>query len=82
LFTDGARFWRLIPPAIKPVSPIGSGDSFAGGFAVALARGTEPIEAARLGVACGTANALTLQAGFLNRDEVERLQQLVRVEDA
>ena len=81
-FADGTRFWRLRPPTIRPVSAIGSGDAFAGGFAAGLSRGLAPLDAARLAVACGAANALTLQAGFVDPAEVERLGELVTVEDA
>jgi 1-phosphofructokinase family hexose kinase len=81
-FTDGTRSWRLRPPVIRPVSAIGSGDAFAGGFAAGLSRGLAPLDAARLAVACGAANALTLQAGFIDPAEVQRLHERVVVEDA
>jgi fructose-1-phosphate kinase PfkB-like protein len=37
------------------------------------------IEAVRLGVACGSANALTEQAGFLDRTDVERFVAAIAV---
>lgn len=82
-FADGGgKFWRLRPPPIAAVSAIGSGDAFAGGFAVGIVRGMTPVEAARLGVACGTANALTLQAGHLSAADVDRLSAETTVEPA
>lgn len=79
LFADRNGCWRLLPPKIVPVSAIGSGDSFAGGFATALEQGQSPIEAARFGVACGTANALTPAAGFIERSQVQRVLEQVQV---
>ena len=47
------------------VSPIGSGDAFAGGTAAGLAEGLGVVEAATLGCACAVANALTDRAGHM-----------------
>jgi tagatose 6-phosphate kinase len=54
------RAWRICPPTIDLVNPIGSGDCVTAGFAAGLSEGMTPVEAAAWGVACGTANALTL----------------------
>jgi len=74
------RAWRLTPPRVQVVSAIGSGDAFAAGFAVGVVRGLEPIECARLGVACGSANALTSRAGFVTRADIDRLLPQVTIE--
>jgi tagatose 6-phosphate kinase len=78
--TDGPGFWKLTPPPIEPVSPIGSGDAFAGGLAAALVRGQPVPEACRLAVACAAANALGPHAGHVEPDEVTRLHARVRLE--
>ncbi len=62
-FTRGARGCDLvvrgrtrhvgIHPA-REVDPTGAGDAFAAGFLLALARGADPVEAARLGAAAGS----------------------------
>jgi tagatose 6-phosphate kinase len=78
---DGARLinragqWRYRPPRIRVINPIGSGDAMTAGIAHALARGASPVEAVRLGVACGAANALTLTPGTVTRAAVRRLQR-------
>lgn len=74
VYSDGTRFWKLVPPAVKAVSPIGSGDSLAGGIAAALCGGTAVPEACAFGVACAVANALTPLAGHVVRADVERIQ--------
>ena len=60
--------------------PVGSGDAFLGGLAVALAGGQTLIDAARLGMAAGIANASTPGAGELDSADVDRLRPLVRVQ--
>ena len=59
-------FTRLVPPDVDGTYPVGSGDAFLAGMAVALARGDDLVEAARLGLAAGTANALMPGAGELD----------------
>jgi 1-phosphofructokinase family hexose kinase len=61
------------PPAVQLVSSIGSGDSLLAGLATGLLRGDEPGEALRLGVACGTADALTIGGGLIYPTDIERL---------
>ncbi|WP_129630930.1 1-phosphofructokinase family hexose kinase [Candidatus Oscillochloris fontis] len=60
-------------PAITVVSTVGSGDSLSAGLATGLVRGLGLHEALRLGVACGTADALTIGGGRIDLAEVSRL---------
>jgi tagatose 6-phosphate kinase len=76
---DGGRFWHIPAPPVKAVNPIGSGDAFAAGLAVAIERGAGPAEAYVLAAACGAANALTERAGVVDPGEVERLRGDVKV---
>jgi fructose-1-phosphate kinase PfkB-like protein len=65
------------------INPIGSGDATAAGIAMGIERGYTVLEAARLGVACGVANATTILAGHVEATTVERLLEhihLTRVE--
>ena len=57
---------QLIPPDLRGAYPVGSGDAFLGGLAIAFARGDSMVEAARLGLAAGIANALVPGAGELD----------------
>jgi tagatose 6-phosphate kinase len=78
LVTDGRRFWMIATPQVEAINPIGSGDSLAAGLAAGVARGQDPPEACRLGVACAAANAMTPHAGHVHRTDVDAL--LPRIE--
>ena len=77
---DGHRCWRIVPPTIAPVNPIGSGDAFTAGLVSWLLRGEDLGEASRWGCACGAANALTLMPGEVQGEDVEMLRPKVRLE--
>lgn len=77
---DRNIFYRIIPPRIKVVNPIGSGDAFTAGVVWRLLRGDDLGEACRWGAAAGAANALTSMPGELNRKDVNRLAKEVRVQ--
>jgi len=90
LVTDGAKpaialgpagWFRLVPPRLEHVvNPIGCGDCLAAGFAEAISRGLEPLDAIRFGMACAAFNCGTLLAGRLERLAVDRLVADVRIE--
>lgn len=76
----GDKLYRVRAPEIRAVNPVGSGDAFVAGMAVATRRG-EGIEAAlRFACACGTANALEKESGFVTRRVVAQLLPQVTVE--
>lgn len=77
--SDGRAFWRVTPPRIEPVNPIGSGDAFAAGMAFALQRGSGLDDACRLGAACGAANALSSPPGHARPEDVAALLPRVTV---
>lgn len=64
---------RLAPPDIQGMYPVGSGDAFLGGLAVAFGRGEEIVAAAKLGLAAGIANAQIPGAGELDPASVEEI---------
>jgi tagatose 6-phosphate kinase len=69
----GDRALLLKPPRVKAINPIGSGDAMTAGIAVGVLQGLTMLEAVRLGVACGAANAMTAQPGFARLSDVKRL---------
>lgn len=77
---DGQRMWRITPPPITPVNPIGSGDAFAAGLMWQVTLGEPLAEACRWACAAGAANALTLLPGDVQRQTVDRLVKQVAVE--
>ena len=64
---------HLIPPAVRGTYPVGSGDAFLAGMAVSIVGGASLIDAARMGMAAGIANALVPGAGELDRVAAQRL---------
>lgn len=72
---------RLVPPAVLGAYPAGSGDAFLAGMAVAIIGGASLVEAARLGMAAGIANALLPGAGELDRATAARLLPAVEVRE-
>ena len=56
---EGNRSWTLPPATVRVVNPIGSGDCVTAGLLHALTQGHALVEAARFGIACGSANAET-----------------------
>jgi tagatose 6-phosphate kinase len=76
---DGKMVQHLVPPAITAVNPIGSGDAYAAGLAVSLPRKMDLVEACKLGTACAAANALTEDAGHVEKNRVEELLTRVKI---
>ena len=70
---DSPQLYRVKVPQIDCKNPVGSGDSFVGGFAAALASGKSPQEALRLAAACGTANAMEEESGSVTPETVQAL---------
>jgi tagatose 6-phosphate kinase len=80
LACEGDRVWRISIPPVAVVNPIGSGDAFTAGLVWRLVRGDDLGQACRWANAAGAANALTLMAGTVSREDVERLAEAVVVE--
>lgn len=76
---DATAEVHLVPPDVRGAYPVGSGDAFLAGLAVALVAGAPVMEAARHGLAAGIANALLPGAGNLDPALAERLAAEVRV---
>jgi 1-phosphofructokinase family hexose kinase len=66
--------WLSLPGAAHPV---GAGDCMLGGMAVGLARGERTEDVLRLGVACGAANTLSAETGWVRREDVDALRPRV-----
>ncbi|EFO80985.1 hypothetical protein OSCT_1148 [Oscillochloris trichoides DG-6] len=67
---DASGVYWVAAPRIAVVSTIGSGDSLLAGLATGLLRGQNLEAALRLGVACGSADALTVGGGRIDLAEV------------
>jgi len=72
--------FRVTPPAIKEINPVGSGDAFLAGFCVGRQRKWPVEECLRLAAACGAANAANWEIGHFSQEEVAACQAQVRIE--
>ncbi|MCY3575230.1 MAG: 1-phosphofructokinase family hexose kinase [Chloroflexi bacterium] len=68
-----AKYVRLRAPIVPIRSKVGAGDSMVGGLALALAQGRSLLDAARFGVAAGSAAVMTPGTQLCRRDDAERL---------
>lgn len=65
-------------PAVPFRSKVGAGDSMVAGVVTALARGWPVVEAARFGVAAGSAAVMTAGTELCNREDAERIYRHLR----
>jgi len=77
---DGESLWHASLALKQSTNAVGSGDCFLAGVAVAQQRGLGFGEALRLAVACGAANAMGEETGFVERSVVQSLLAEVRVQ--
>ncbi len=75
------KFYKVTVPKIEAVNPVGSGDAYVSGVAIALERGYEIKELLRYASACGTANAIEEKTGSLKESVVNELLEAIKVED-
>ncbi len=73
LAARGERPVWFRPPAVRPVSTVGAGDSMVAGIAASLLTGSDLVDAVRRGVAAGTAAVLTPGSQLCELHDVERL---------
>lgn len=72
--------WRIMPPRVHALNPIGSGDSLAAGLLVAhVLRGQSVPDAAIYGTACGAANCFSWTSGVLRPADVAALLPQVTI---
>ena len=74
----GMKSWVFKPPRVDVRNPIGSGDAMLAGIACGLTEGKAMLEAVRLGIACGAANAMTATPGHVRPGEVRTLLRRIR----
>jgi tagatose 6-phosphate kinase len=74
------RRYRAIPPQIKVVNPIGSGDSLLAGLVDGWLNQLEPEPLFRHAIGCAVANALVWDAGAIEPDVVARWSKRVVIE--
>lgn len=75
------KFYKVTFPKVNVVNTVGSGDSYVAGVAIALNRGYDIKKLLKLASACGTANSLEKETGFVREDVVLDLMDKVNVEE-
>lgn len=68
------------PPSMKIVSSVGSGDSMMAGLLHGLLQDYPLDQALQLGVACGSADALTIGGGIIDMADVNKILSETRVQ--
>jgi 6-phosphofructokinase 2 len=72
--------WKAVPPKVKVDSAVGAGDSLLAGVLVAKADGKSWDEILRLGVACGTATAMSPGTDLCYLKDIEMILPQVVLE--
>lgn len=80
--TTAAGSWWLPSPRVAVVNPIGAGDSFAAGAALALQAGATDLDVVRRGMAAASASCETATAGRLDAARAAVLFERIRPEFA
>lgn len=72
--------YRIIPPKLKVINTVGSGDAFMAGLIFALLKDYTLAETGSWGITTGSANAMTERAGFCNLEDIQAILPQVTVE--
>ena len=72
--------YRLTPPPVEVVNPIGCGDCVAAGIAIGIARGEDVPSAVRLGLAAAADNATRMLPARLDPACIRELHARIAVE--
>lgn len=75
------KYFRFIPPFVKAVNAVGSGDSSVAGIAAGLDMGYNITDAVKLGMAAGTANTQFEQTGMVTKELVDKFYSLIEVKE-
>jgi 1-phosphofructokinase family hexose kinase len=78
LLASEGRVCHAAAPPRPAQNTVGSGDCLLAGVAVGVARGLPHEEVLRLGVACGTAQTLSPEHGYVRREDVDAVLPQVR----
>lgn len=76
---NGEKAYEILPPRVEAVSPIGAGDALDAAFVWAMSRGSSFADAARWGVAAGTASAMLPGIQFGTLEQTRAIYDKVEV---
>lgn len=72
-------YYHITFPAVEVINPVGSGDAYVAGIAAGLDKGMLMKDVLALASACGTANAMEAESGFVRKEKVEELCRFVHI---
>ncbi|MEO6843823.1 MAG: hexose kinase [Ginsengibacter sp.] len=72
--------YKVDAPIVKGQTTVGAGDSMVAGIVLYISQGKSLMEALQYGVACGTAATLNAGTALCNKDDVDRLFELIKNE--
>lgn len=67
----------IVAPPVKRKSTVGAGDSMVAGMVWSLSKGASLLEAAKYGVACGTAATMNAGTALCHPEDVQRLYRIL-----
>ncbi len=73
------KFYKVTIPNVTAVNTVGSGDSYVAGIALGLQKSLPIEDVLKFASACGTANAVEEETGFVNKNIVEDLLNKITV---
>lgn len=79
IFATKERVFKVKAPDIELVNAVGSGDALVAGIATAMIKNYDLEETLKYSVACGTANALEKEIGYVDKKKVEQLYKNVEL---
>ncbi len=79
VLASNGRMNEVVPPRIEALCPIGSGDALNAAFVWAVTNGSDMVDAARWGVAAGTASAKVPGLEFADLEQIKEVYAEVEV---
>jgi len=80
LFKSKGNVYKAIPPKVKSINSVGSGDSMIAGIVDGVSKKVDIIDSVRFGVAAGTANSTIWDAAGICIKDVKDLSDKVKIE--
>ncbi|MFH1767627.1 MAG: 1-phosphofructokinase family hexose kinase [Candidatus Omnitrophota bacterium] len=81
IVADGKQILQALPPKVRRKSPVGCGDAFIAGFIAAYLRNNPFSHCLKQAVACGTANVLSLNPGFIKPGTLKSIIRQVKIKE-
>lgn len=79
IVSNSREIYKAVPPKIKAINSVGSGDSFLAGFAYGIYKSFNILDCLRIATAAGTANASVWDVAHVQKSQVLELIDKVRL---